>query len=205
MEHEDPQEFWDRLYDERAQVWSGRVNAVLEQEAAQLTPGRALDLGCGEGGDALWLADRGWQVTAVDIAQAALDRGAAEATRRGLEVDWQRADLADRLPPGPYDLVSAQFLQSPVRLPRSEVLRTAAAEVRSGGTLLVVGHAAPPPWSQHQPDPALMPAAAEVVAQLALPDQEWETVRAEEVSRTASGPDGHTGELVDSVVLLRRR
>jgi SAM-dependent methyltransferase len=204
-QQEDPQEFWERLYGERDQVWSGRVNAVLEQEAEGLAPGRALDLGCGEGGDALWLADRGWQVTAVDISPTALARAAAEAARRGVVVDWQRADLAEELPPGPYDLVSAQFLQSPVALPRSEVLRRAAAEVAPGGTLLVVGHAAPPPWSQHQPDPALMPTAAEVLAQLALPQQEWEAVRVEQAGRSATGPDGQVGELVDSIVLLRRR
>ena len=205
MEHEDPVQFWERLYNERTQVWSGRVNAVLEQEAERLTPGRALDLGCGEGGDALWLAERGWQVTAVDLSPTALDRGAAEAARRGLVVDWQCVDLSERLPSGPYDLVSAQFLQSPVALPRAEVLRRAAAEVATGGVLLVVGHAAPPPWSQHQPDPALMPTAAEVLTQLALPEQEWETVRAEQSTRAAIGPDGQSGELVDSVVLLRRR
>lgn len=138
-QQQDPQSFWEQLYNERDQVWSGRVNAVLEQEARDLTPGRALDLGCGEGGDALWLTERGWRVTAVDISQTAVDRAAAEAARRGLAVDWQRVDLAASLPPGPYDLVSAQFLQSPVALPRSEVLRRAAAEVAAGGTLLVVG------------------------------------------------------------------
>lgn len=205
VEHENTREFWERLYNERAQVWSGRVNAALEREAGALAPGRALDLGCGEGGDAVWLAERGWQVTAIDIAQTALDRGAAEAARRGLMVDWQCADLAQPLPPGPYDLVSAQFLQSPVALPRIEVLGRAAAEVASGGALLVVGHAAPPPWSHHQPDPSLMPTAAEVVAQLGLPEVAWEAVRAEEVARAATGPDGQPAELVDSVVLLRRR
>ena len=199
------QEFWERLYGERDRVWSGRVNAPLEREVADLPPGRALDLGCGEGADALWLAERGWQVTAVDIAQTALDRAAAEASRRALVVDWRRADLAEALPTGPYDLVSAQFLQSPVALPRAEVLRRAAAEVAPGGALLVVGHAAPPPWSDHQPDPSLMPGAAEVVAALDLPGTEWETRRAEQVARPATGPDGRTAELVDSVVLLRRR
>jgi SAM-dependent methyltransferase len=205
MEHEDVQGFWERLYGERSQVWSGRVNAALEREVGALAPGRALDLGCGEGGDALWLAEQGWQVTAVDISPTALERGAAEATRRGLAVDWHCADLADQLPAGPYELASALFLQSPVVLPRIEVLRRAAAEVAPGGVLLVVGHAAPPPWSEHQPDPALMPSADEVFAQLALPEAEWEAVRVEDVARPASGPDGQTAELVDAVVLLRRR
>ncbi len=74
-----------------------------------------------------------------------------------------------------------------------------------GGALLVVGHAAPPPGSQHTPDPSLMPTASEVVAQLALPEVEWDTVHAEEVGRPVTGPDGQAVESVDSVVLLRRR
>ncbi len=117
----------------------------------------------------------------------------------------READLAEELPRGPYDLASAQFLQSPVALPRIEVLRRAAAEVAPDGVLLVVGHAAPPPWSQHDPDPSLMPEAAEVVAQLGLPEVEWEAVRVAEVARGIIGPDGQAADLVDSVVLLGRR
>jgi SAM-dependent methyltransferase len=197
------QQFWEDLYGERAQRWSGKVNSPLAERAADLPPGRALDLGCGEGADALWLAERGWTVTAVDISQTALDRARAEAARRGLAVDWRRHDLAEGLPPGPYELVSAQFLQSPVALPRAEVLRRAAAEVAPGGRLLVVGHAAAPPWSEHRPDPALMPSATTVLGQLELGDG-WEVLEAEDVPRTATGPDGRTGELLDSVVLARR-
>ena len=195
--------FWEGLYGERAQVWSGKVNAPLADRVADLPPGRALDLGCGEGGDALWLAERGWQVTAVDISTTALDRARAEAQRRGVQVDWQEVDLAVGLPDGPYDLVSAMFFQSPVALPRVEVLRAAAAQVGPGGHLLVVGHAAPPPWSQHQPDPALMPSAETVVADLALGEQ-WEALEVADVVRQAVGPDHEPGELVDSVVHLRR-
>lgn len=200
----DVQQFWEDLYGEREQIWSGKVNAALELRAADLPPGRALDLGCGEGGDALWLAGRGWSVTAVDISPTALARGRAEAARRGVSVDWQHADLAEELPAGPYDLVSAQFLQSPVTLPREQVLRRAAEQVAPGGLLLVVGHASPPPWSDHQPDPALMPSAATVLEQVALGDG-WEVLEARDVARTAVGPDGQTGELLDSVVLARRR
>jgi SAM-dependent methyltransferase len=202
------QQFWDDLYGQREQVWSGRVNAPLAERAADLPPGRALDLGCGEGADALWLAERGWAVSAVDISPTALGRARAEADRRGLAVDWQQADLAEALPPGPYELVTAHFLQSPVELPRAAVLQRAAAEVAPGGHLLVVGHAAAPPWSQHehqdQHDPELMPPAATVLDQLALGDG-WQLLEADDVPRTATGPDGRTHELLDSVVLARRR
>jgi SAM-dependent methyltransferase len=200
---DDVQQFWEDLYGERERRWSGKVNAPLAQRVADLPPGRALDLGCGEGADALWLAEHGWTVTAVDISATALDRGRNEADRLGQVVDWRRQDLADPLPPGPYDLVSAQFLQSPVALPRVDVLRRAAAELAPGGVLLVVGHASAPPWSTHQPDPELMPSAATVLEQLAL-GQDWEVVEADDVARPATGPDGQSAELLDSVVLLRR-
>jgi SAM-dependent methyltransferase len=200
---DEARQFWEDLYGERERRWSGKVNAPLAQRVADLPPGRALDLGCGEGGDALWLAGRGWTVTAVDISATALARGRAEAERLGLVVDWRRQDLAQALPTGPYDLVSAQFLQSPVTLPRVEVLRRGAGEVARGGVLLVVGHASAPPWSTHQPDPALMPPAAEVLRQLAL-DDDWEVLEADDVPREATGPDGRSAELLDSVVLARR-
>ena len=199
----DVQQFWEDLYGEKPQVWSGRVNAVLEQRVTDLAPGRALDLGCGEGADALWLAERGWAVTAVDISDTALARARAEAARRGLTVDWRRQDLADQVPAGPYDLVSAQFLQSPVTRPRAEVLRGAGRQLAPGGLLLVVGHAAAPPWAEHRPDPALMPSAAEVLRELDL-GAGWEVLEAAEVTRPVTAPDGHPAELLDSVVLVRR-
>ena len=204
MTDETPRAFWEQLYGEREQVWSGRVNATLAREVDGVPPGRALDLGCGEGGDALWLAEKGWDVVAVDISRTALDRAEAEAARRGVTVDFRQHDLSAGVPDGPFDLVSAQFFQSPVELPREQVLRAAAAEIAPGGLLLVVGHAAPPPWATHQHDPALMPPAAEVLASLALTDG-WDVVRADDLLREATGPDGQQAELLDSVVLLRRR
>ena len=204
MTDEQARQFWENVYGERAQVWSGKVNAPLAERAAAWAPGRVLDLGCGEGGDALWLAERGWTVTAVDISATALGRAQTEADRRGLFVQWREQDLADALPPGPYELVSAQFLQSPVPFARVDVLRRAAAEVAGGGVLLVVGHASGPPWSQHQPDPALMPSADVVLRGLAL-DDGWDVIECADVARLATGPDGQQGELLDSVVLARRR
>ncbi|MFJ5924736.1 FAD-dependent oxidoreductase [Kitasatospora sp. NPDC092948] len=139
-------EFWENRYGESEQIWSGRPNASLTREVADLAPGHALDLGCGEGGDAIWLAQQGWQVTAVDISQVALDRAAARAAVEGVadRISWQRTDLANAFPTGRYDLVSAQFLHSPAEFPRERVLRHAADAVAPGGTLLIVSHAVAP-------------------------------------------------------------
>ena len=109
------QAFWDGWYAQTDQVWSGDPNPWLVAEAGGLTPGRALDVGAGEGADALWLAEQGWEVTAVDIAALALDRGRAEATRRGGDVagriDWHPADVTTWAPPaGAFDLVTLQFV-----------------------------------------------------------------------------------------------
>ncbi|HVA24135.1 MAG TPA: class I SAM-dependent methyltransferase, partial [Chloroflexota bacterium] len=109
---------WDERYRSQGQLWSGRPNPHLVSEAADLTPGTALDAGSGEGADAIWLAEHGWQVTAVDFSTVALERGAARARELGDEVarriTWQHADLTDWGPPvASYDLVSAQFMQLP--------------------------------------------------------------------------------------------
>lgn len=137
----------EERYGER--VWSGRVNVALAKLAEPMTPGRALDLGCGEGADAIWLAERGWRVTAVDISQTALDRAAADAAAGnvGERIDFRRHDLTESFPDGAYDLVSAQYLHSTVPMDRIRLLRRAADAVARGGTLLIVDHAAAPPWS----------------------------------------------------------
>jgi SAM-dependent methyltransferase len=169
--------------------------------------GRALDLGCGEGGDALWLAERGWHVTAVDISQTALDRAAAVARARNVlaRIDFQRHDMPDTFPEGAFDLVSAQFLHSMAELDRPRLLRKGAEAVSAGGTLLIVDHAGPPPWASKLHQHHEFPSADEVVASLNLDEGEWERVRVESVGRQATGPDGQVGTLVDNVIVLRRR
>lgn len=198
--------FWENRYRESGRTWSGRANAALEREAAGLTPGTALDLGSGEGGDALWLALNGWSVTAVDISPTALARGQADAEAAGLtgRIRWIAADLATWRPDGPFDLVTAHFLQSPVELPREVILRRAAANVVPGGVLLVVGHAQFPPWSKHQPDGVPLPTADDVLASLELPAEHWTILTKAAVDRQATGPDGQVATLVDSVLTLRR-
>jgi SAM-dependent methyltransferase len=210
---QEPAAFWEALYGEREGVWSGRANQALVDEAGTLPAGRALDLGSGEGGDAVWLADRGWEVTGLEISPTALSR-AADATRRlGLDgrtrfvlADLAQAPWPDGVEDQPYDLVSACFLQSPVTFPRAEVLVRAAGLTRVGGHVLVVAHAAPPPWSQHVDDgtdPHLFPAPADYLATVTAVGA-WDVVVAQVRTRSATGPDGEQGLLEDSVVLARR-
>jgi SAM-dependent methyltransferase len=204
---EDPRAFWEDLYASRDSVWSGRPNAALESVAAELDPGRALDLGCGEGGDAVWLAQRGWHVTAIDVAPTALERGRAAAEQIGVadRIEWVAVDLAESMPPGPFDLVSAMFLQSPIAFARDGVLRRAAAVVAPGGSLVVVSHATMPPWSKHRHDDApSLPTPEETVASLALPGDAWDVVVSEVREREATGPDGEVATLDDAVVVARR-
>jgi SAM-dependent methyltransferase len=148
-DHTSDEEFWDARYGQSDQIWSGNPNTVLVREVTGLEPGRALDLGCGEGADAIWLAQQGWRVTATDISGVALDRAARHAVAAGVadRVDWQRHDLGASFPDGAFDLVSAQFLHSLGDMPREKILRTAASAVAPAGVLLVVGHAGPPPGS----------------------------------------------------------
>jgi SAM-dependent methyltransferase len=203
----DAQEHWEQHYGARERIWSGRVNARLAEVVEPLRPGRALDLGCGEGADALWLASRGWRVVAVDVSHTALQRAAADALYRGLErrIDFQLRDLSDSFPGGTFDLVAAHYLHSPVRLDREHVLRRAAEAVAAGGLLLIVDHGAAPPWASKLAHDHQFPGVDKVVASLNLDDNEWERVRVESVLRSAVGPEGQTGTVTDNVILLRRR
>ena len=206
MSKSEAQQVWEEHYAERDRVWSGRVNVRLAEVAESLPPGRALDLGCGEGGDAMWLAERGWHVTAVDISQTALDRAAADARSRNLleRIDFQRHDLPDTFPEGVFDLVSAQFLHSTVEVDRPSLLRLGADAVSESGTLLIVDHGGPPPWPSKLDHHHEFPSADEVADSLNLDAGEWERVRLEAVEREATGPDGEVATWTDNVIVLRR-
>jgi SAM-dependent methyltransferase len=136
--------FWDERYRSSSTLWSGEANPQLVTEASDLSPGSALDAGCGEGADAIWLAERGWRVTAVDVSTVALERGAAHAhdvsAKVAQRITWLRADLVEWVPPvASYDLVSAQFMHLP-KVHREVLHSRLAGSVAPGGTLLVVGH-----------------------------------------------------------------
>jgi SAM-dependent methyltransferase len=131
---------WNRRYAESELLWSAQANRFLVAEVAGMTPGRALDLACGEGRNAIYLAEQGWRVTAVDFSDVALERAERLARRRGVDVDWQLVDLREYRPPAEaFDLVVVLYLHLPPAARRS-VLARAARALAPGGTILVVGH-----------------------------------------------------------------
>ncbi|MGH3348491.1 MAG: SAM-dependent methyltransferase [Nocardioides sp.] len=206
-DHGDPAGFWEDFYAPGRRPWSGNPNQVLVDELARLpvTPGTALDLGCGTGGDALWLAGQGWTVTGVDIAAAALAEAERAADDAGLadRVTWRRVDLDSEFPAGAWDLVTSAYLQAPVALGRDTILRGAAAAVAPGGTLLVIGHATAPTWVADPPERMRgLPDADDVLASLDLPG--WTVERAEQVTLESASPEGRAGTRTDCVVRVRR-
>ncbi len=204
--HLTPAEAWEFRYAEQPQRWSGNPNATLVDLVGHLTPGRALDLGSGEGGDAVWLARQGWHVVGLDISPTAAARAHGAAVEAGVDerVRFEAHDLSTWEPDGPYDLVTASFFHSQEELPRTDILRRAAGAVSPGGHLAIVSHLAPPPWAaEHHHDHSLLDADGEVAA-LALGD-DWEVVVAEERRRAATSPTGEPTHLDDVAVLLRRR
>lgn len=199
-------ESWDERYRDAESVWSRNPNPQLVAEASNLTPGRALDVGCGEGTDALWLAGQGWRVTAVDFSQVALDRGAARAVAASGEVteriSWERRDLLDWRPePQSYDLVSSQFMQLPSDQLRPLFARLADS-VAAGGTLLVVGHHLSDVSTGLRPDlPDMFFTASEVAEQLG---HGWSIDVADERARSTPGPDRDDVVVHDTVLRATR-
>ncbi|WP_100811128.1 MULTISPECIES: bifunctional NAD(P)/FAD-dependent oxidoreductase/class I SAM-dependent methyltransferase [unclassified Microbacterium] len=204
-------------HDRMLEAWSGRVNATLEAIARDLEPGRALDLGCGEGGDAIWLAENGWHATGVDLSPTAIDRARTAATARGLtaRTTFVVSDLSTYTDTDTgtdpdaktddYDLVTASFLQSPVHLPREQILRAATELVALHGRLLIVGHAAPPAWAPPEHMRAVVfPTPEGDLAALHLDPTRWQTLVCEVRERAATAPDGSQAVLLDSVVLVQR-
>ncbi|WP_144123602.1 class I SAM-dependent methyltransferase [Catellatospora sichuanensis] len=168
-------------------------NPHLVAEAAELTPGTALDAGCGEGAEAIWLAAQGWQVTAVDIADGALRNARAHAQAAGdpvaARIDWLQADLSDWAPPVErFDLVCSLYVHPTTS--RESLADRLAAAVAPGGTLLIVGHhpSDPRPVS-HAAARDVHFTAADVAAGLD-PDR-WEILVAEDRHRPITGDDGH--------------
>lgn len=192
---------WDARYDEQDLVWSGEPNHALVVEAATLAPGRALDVGCGEGADAVWLASRGWAVVGLDPSAVALDRARAAASAAGADVTWVHAELADGeagFADGAFDLVTAFY---PTLYTDTDPLVTLTRLVAPGGSLLVVHHADVDPdrAREHGFDPADLLSPADVATGVG---DGWTVAVDERRPRVIRGGSGahHHDDLVVRVV-----
>ncbi|WP_026548967.1 class I SAM-dependent methyltransferase [Arthrobacter sp. Br18] len=199
------QDFWDRRYAEQHRIWSGNPNPQLVAETRELPPGHALDVGCGEGADALWLAGRDWRVTAVDISPVALARAReqAEVAEVAQAIEWLAEDLLSWVPePRGYDLVSVQFMQLP-QAARTPLFQRLAASVAPGGMLLIVGHhPSDMHTTAHRPPIAELFYTPEEVA--GLLDESWTITVCEARPRPTTDPGGNPVTIHDSVLVALR-
>jgi len=193
-------EAWDRKYAETERLWGRDPNRFLVTEVSDLPPGRALDLACGEGRNAIWLAELGWRTTGVDFSQVAIAKARERASQASLDVEFVCADLLDYEPErDAYDLVLLFYLQ----LPRDElrlVLERAASALAAGGTFLLVGHDLVniTDGVGGPSDPAVLYTPDDIVAE--LPGLEIE--KAERVLRDVADADRPA---IDALVRARRR
>ncbi|MDN6122778.1 MAG: class I SAM-dependent methyltransferase [Brevibacterium sp.] len=216
---------WEERYTETGDaIWSGNPNEALVATVGSLTPGRVLDVGCGEGADVIWLAEHGWEATGIDLSQTAVDRAAEAAAAKGVTASFEVADVSTWDPSGSeagaehprrggYDLVVGCFLHTRLPDTREELVGKVAEHVAPDGRLLLISHAEMPPWAEnhddelghglghhHEPvspngDFALLIGGSPV---------RWEIDFAELRTREVEGPDGQPVELDDSVLLAHR-
>jgi SAM-dependent methyltransferase len=189
---------WDERYAAADLVWSATPNQFVAGELEELRPGRALDLAAGEGRNSLWLAERGWDVTAVDFSRVALDKGRALQERhdrgRDLHIAWLHGDALTYEPgPDPFDLVVVAYLQLPADELRTAVRRSYAA-LREGGTFFLVAHDSSnlTDGAGGPQDPSVLCTAEDVLAD--LDGERFEVLRAERVARTVRPDEAHRGE-----------
>jgi len=206
-------QYWDQIWHggRAGAMATGGPNPHLLQEAAGLAPGTAFDAGCGAGAEAIWLAARGWQVTAADIAGSALAAAKERAAAGGVagQVQWVQADLSAWAPETRYDLVTTHYAHP--GMPQLEFYDRIASWVAPAGTLFIVGHLhhhAPGSPGGHGHGYGEPPASASVTAAgitARLDPAVWEIVTAREQRRTLAGPGGHPGMVHDVVVRATRR
>jgi len=196
-------EDWNARYTQKELLWTAQPNRLFAAEVEGIEPGRALDVACGEGRNAVWLAELGWQVTGIDFSDVALGKAAELARARGVEVEWVAADVLVHEPaPGAFDLVAVLYLQ----LPHDELaraLRRAARAVAPGGALIVLGHDTRNLTDGYggPRDPSVLFTPADVVASL----DDLVVERAETVERTVTLDDGDAVALDAFVRAARAR
>lgn len=188
---------WDEAYRQAPKLWGAAPNRFVAEQLGDRRPGRVLDLACGNGRNALWLARIGWQVTAVDFSEVALAAGAEQARAEGLEIDWLRRDATEYVPESSaYDAVVVAYLQLPAQQ-LNKALRAAATAVAPGGRLVIVGHdvtnIADGVGGPQDPDVLYTPEA--VAAQL----EPLRVLVAERVTRMVEGADGRSA--IDTLVV----
>ncbi len=187
---EDPvQARWDARYAAADEVWSSAPHMSFAAVAEELPPGRALDVACGEGRHGLYLAERGWQVTAADFSAVGIEKARQRGVQRGLSLDWQNVNVCRHaFAPCAYDLVLVIFLHTPPA-ERTAWLANAKAAVREGGTFFYLGHdpSNVTLGAGGPQDPRLLPAVDEIVASL----PEFEVLCADVVERPAAADTGH--------------
>jgi SAM-dependent methyltransferase len=192
---------WNRRYEGDELLWTARPNSFLVEEIGSLTPGRALDLACGEGRNPVWLAEQGWQVTGVDFSEVALEKARHLAADRGVRIDWVAADLLEYTAPAEaFERVIAFYLQLPPKRLRT-ILARAAKAIAPGGTFLLVAHDSSNLTRGYggPRDPAVLYTAEDVLPALVG----LEIERAEPVVRTIETEDGMC-EAIDALVRARR-
>lgn len=196
---------WDARYGEReGGMWSGQPNGRLVAEVAGLSPGRALDVGCGEGADAIWLARRAWTVTAIDISEVAIGRAREAGELAGVTVEWLAGDVLEMpFPARSFDLVSLQYPALP-KAAGEQAVRRLLDTVRPSGLVLAVYHDLDDEHCEHMKSQGVDPAdyfGADDVALLLGDDF---TVELHEVEPRIDPPPG-TSHIADVVLRARRR
>jgi SAM-dependent methyltransferase len=184
MDMSDPQRFWDEVWTRHTSSGNKAPDAALVEAASAVGPGDALDLGCGDGTNAIWLAESGWTATGVDVSEVALAEAATRAVRAHVNarVRWVHADLRHWSTSETFDLVTAFYLHMPLDFDATPLLARAASAVRPAGALLVVGHHTVAPWNPN-PSAAMLPSAAELVTSLGLDEPAWDVRRAADIPR----------------------
>ena len=195
------QQGWDERYGASELLWGAGPNQFLVDEVTEMRPGTALDVACGEGRNAIWLASIGWHVVGVDFSTVGLEKARQLATRRGVTVDWVQADLTTWEPPSAHDLVEVMYLHLPGDL-RHNVLARMARAVAPGGTMLVVAHDLSNLSEGYggPQDPAVLYGPDDVLGDI---EAVLTIERAERVRRPVTTPEGEA-EAIDVLVRARR-